>query len=116
MPFFKRKPGKTDEPEFIKRADVKCKRINVNYLPPDELLPQMATDKLAAGRLTPVNYYATKQRFIAALVYYLPDYSQAKIRYTFYVNEKPEKTSDFFELSYDSLSMLLAKIGMYIDK
>ncbi len=116
MSLFKMFSKKTQEPAFVKRADVKCKRINVNYVSLDELLPQMATDMLAAGKLIPVNYYATKLKFIEAFVYYLPDYSQAMIRYIFYVNEKPEKTSDFFELSYDSLSMLFAKIGMYIDK
>lgn len=108
--------SKKEKPDpFTLRDDVRLKKINVNYISPDELLPQMRESSEAAGKLVPVNYYATKVRFIEAFVYYSEDYSQSKIQLCFYVNEKPEKTSEFFELSFKTLQKLLSKVGMYIE-
>ena len=108
--------SKKEKPDpFTLRDDVRLKKINVNYISPNELLPQMRENSEIAGKLVSVNYYATKVRFIEAFLYYSEDYSQSKIQLCFYVNEKPEKTSEFFELNFKTLQKLLSKVGMYIE-
>ena len=94
---------------------MRLKKINVVYIPPSELIPQMNEDTAVAGTLKPVNYYATKLKFIEALVYYSEDYSESKIKLCFYVNEKLEKASELFELDFKTLSKLLSRVGMYIE-
>lgn len=116
MSFFRLFSKKEALPDFVKQEDVKLKRINLNYIPPDELLPMLRADIEKVSELTPVNYYAIKARYIEAFVYYLPDYSGSMIKFVFCINERIEKTSEFFVLSFSALSSLFSKIGKYIKK
>lgn len=109
--FFSKKPK---EPDFVKSKDTRLKRINLNYLPPQELLPMVQKDTSCVKSLTPVNYYAIKEKYIEAFVYYTDDYSKSMIKFDFYISEKKEQSSDYFELGLEELSSLFSKIGKYI--
>lgn len=114
MPMFSLFSKKEKEPDFVKSKDTRLKRINLNYLPPQELLPMIDSDISCVEKLTSVNYYAIKEKYIEAFIYYTEDYRKSMLRLVFFVNEKKEQASQYYDLPFKTLSSLFSKIGKYI--
>lgn len=112
---FFRKKDPTEEPPLKKKIkEMKCRKINYVDEDLDELCRRMRQDASAILKLRPVNYYATKTRYIMGKVYTNEDYSENYVQFFRFDTEHETGKSDIFPLDSVTLSKALAKVGIII--
>lgn len=108
---FKKRPKDSDPlREHIK--DMKCRRINFVDDEYEGLIRDMQNDSKALLRLKPVNYYATKQRYITGVLYTSKDMSENLIELLHIENEQQTAGSRLYIIDKETASKLLAKVGI----
>ena len=108
---FKKRP-KDSDPLRERSKDMKCRRINFVDDDYEGLISDMETDCKALLRLKPVNYYATKQRYITGVLYTSKDMSENLIELLHIENEQQLSGSRLFPVDKETASKLLAKVGI----
>lgn len=106
---------KTEDSALEKRIlQLKNKRINCVYEDFSELVMSMELDTKRASKLTPVNYYALKNKYIEAHYFYTPDYKECYVKFTAYENDKVIDRSRIFEVETKTLVKTFSKVGIII--
>lgn len=113
--FFKKKKTE-DEPPLKKRIkDMKCRKINFVDEDFEGLCSDMKKDPAAILKLTPVNYYAIKNKYIMGMVYSERDFSENFVQFLHFEQERQTGKSDIYPLSAETAVKALAKVGIIID-
>lgn len=108
---FKRKDS---IPDFVKQSGVKCKEFSFEPIDIEQLDRDMKSDTNAITKLTPSNYYASKARYVLAKTYFLPDHSRIMVNLTLYMLDKPQRSTGYYEISFETMKKLCAKFGQHI--
>jgi len=108
--FGKKRLGKTDEE---KRADAlpKTKKVQFEPMSIAEAEQLMASDLRAVLGFSPVNYYATKNKYLLCTFYYAEDYSEILIRFELRVDDLPRGHSRFYQIDKYLMRDILRKFG-----
>lgn len=111
---FKRKAK--EESQLEKRLyELKNKRINCVFEDFEQLVADVRNDNTQAARLTPVNYYALKDKYIEAHYFYAADYSECYVRFTAYEKDKVIAKSEIFRIDAKILVKSFAKVGIIVN-
>lgn len=113
--FLHKKSAEKSIPLKKKTDNMKCRKMNYVDEDFDGLAESVKTDISAIMRLKPVNYYATKTKYIMAKIYTNEDYSENYIQLFRYENEHKSGESDIFPIDKELLSRFLAKVGIIIN-
>lgn len=118
--FRKKDPGngigeESSRKELKKRLyQLKSKRINCVHEDMGEFLAKQRLDSSALLGLTPVNYYAIKDRYIEAHYFYSEDYSECYVTFTDYDSDKAVRASEIFPIPTEILVKAFAKVGIIV--
>ena len=111
------KKAKIIKTEEERRAESLPRTKKVQFLPVEiaEAEQLLESDLRAVLTLEPVNYYATKDRYLLCTFYYAEDYSEIYFRFELRVNDLPKGKSRLY--SCDKLLMrdVLRKFGVNIN-
>ena len=94
--------------------ELKCRQIHYVDDGYDEVIGAMQDDCKAMLRLSPVNYYAVKEKYIMAKVYSSRDFEQNYAEFFRYDNDKVISSSKLFEVDKVTVSKAFAKVGIII--
>lgn len=110
---FKKKLGKTDEE---KRAESLSRTKKVQFEPMSiaDAEQQMEADLRAVLGFTPVNYYATKDRYLLCTFWYEEDYSEIFMRFELRVDDLPRGRSRMYQIDKFLMRDILRKFGQNI--
>lgn len=110
------KPKSNNNFSFDKKLlSLKSKRINYVYQDFNDLINDMNTNIDCLKALEPVNYYAIKNIYIEGQFFYSVDYSECYVKYLVYENDSVIKKSKVFQINYQLLSYVFAKVGIIIN-
>lgn len=94
--------------------DMKCRQIHYVDAGFDELCADMPNDPTALLRLSPVNYYAVKEKYIMAKVYSSKDFEENYAELFRYAGDKVIASTKLFEVDKVTVSKALAKVGIIV--
>lgn len=112
--FKKAKIGKTEEE---KRAESmpRTKKVQFEAMPIDEAEKLLDENLRAVLEFTPVNYYATKQRYLLCTFYYEDDYSEVYMRFEYRVDDLPRGKTHIYSADKVLMRDILRKFGQNIN-
>jgi hypothetical protein len=101
------------EPPLAKKAKTMpySKKVQFCYLKPAELTAQLDEDINSVLTLTPVNYYAEKNRYYQCVFYYNDDYSEILMNFELYENDIKKSSTAFYSIDMELYSKILLKFG-----
>ena len=101
------------EPPLAKKAKTMpySKKVQFCYLKPAELTAQLDEDINSVLALTPVNYYAEKNRYYQCVFYYNDDYSEILMNFELYENDIKKSSTAFYSIDMELYSKILLKFG-----
>ena len=101
------------EPPLQKKAKSMphTKKVQFCYLKLSELIEQLDRDINEVLTLTPVNYYAEKNRFYQCVFYYPDDYSEILMNFELYENDIKRSSTPFYSIDKELYSRILLKFG-----
>lgn len=102
------------DPLRQKVSGMKCRQIHYVDEGFDGLEEAMSTDCKAMLRLSPVNYYALKEKYIMAKAYSSKDFSENYVEFFRYDSDKLISSTKLFPVDKLTLSKALAKVGIII--
>lgn len=107
---------KTKEESALEKRlyQLKNKRINCVHEDFPELIINLDNDSSCITRLTPVNYYALKNKYIEAHYFYSADYKECYVRLTEFENDKVISKSKVCEIPTEALIRAFSKVGIII--
>lgn len=110
----KAKIGKTEEE---KRAEEmpRTKKVQFEPMSISEAEQLMEQDPRAVLGFTPVNYYATKNRFLLCTFWYEEDYSEILMRFELRVDDLPRGHSRMYSIDKVLMRDILRKFGQNIN-
>ena len=112
---FKRKIkiGKTEEE---KRAEALPRNKKVQFEPMEiaEVEKSLNADMREVLKMNPVNYYATKNRYLLCIVGYEEDYSEVYMRFELRKDDLPAGKSKMYKIDKMLLRDILRKFGQNI--
>lgn len=115
MFLFKRKIkiGKTEEE---KRAEALPRNKKVQFEPMEiaEVEKALDADPRETLKMTPVNYYATKNRYLLCVFYFDEDYSEVYMRFELRKDDLPAGKSKTYRIDKMLLRDILRKFGQNI--
>ena len=99
-----------------KAAESQPKTKKVQYVPMDiaELRAMLDADINALVPLEPVNYYASKDKFLQCTFFYSEDYSQVYFVVEMYEYDSPVSSTADYEADYDLMKRALRRFGQQI--
>lgn len=111
--FFRKKIFKTAEQKL---AEALPKTKKVQYVPMDiaELRAMLDADINALIPLEPVNYYASKDKFLQCTFYYNEDYSQVYFVVEMYEYDRPVSSTAYYKADYELMKRALRRFGQQI--
>ena len=111
------KRAKIIKSEEEKRAESLPRTKKVQFLPVDidEVEELLSADLRAVLTLEPVNYYATKDRYLLCTFYYEEDYSEIYFRFEQRVNDLPKGKSRLYTCDKVLMRDILRKFGVNIN-
>ena len=62
----------------------------------------------------PVNYYATKEKYLLCIFYYKEDYSEIYLRFEYRVDDLPRGKTKLWKVDKDLMRDILRKFGQNI--
>lgn len=112
--FKKAKIGKTEEE---KRAESlpRTKKVQFEPLSISETEQQLDGDIRAVLSFTPVNYYATKNKYLLCTFYYEEDYSEVFMRFELRADDLPRGHSRMYGIDKVLMRDILRKFGQNIN-
>lgn len=105
---------KDKDPLRQKVKDLKCRQIHFTDENYDEVTALMENDCTAMLKLTPVNYYAVKEKYIMAKVYSNKDFTENYAEFFRYDSDKLVSSTKLFPLDKLTASKAFAKVGIII--
>ncbi len=105
---------KDKDPLRQKVKDLKCRQIHFADEHYDEVIAKMQSEPAAMLMLSPVNYYAVKEKYIMAKVYSSKDFEQNYAEFFRYAGDKVISSSRLFEVDKTTVSKAFAKVGIII--
>lgn len=110
---FHKKIFKTAEQKL---AEALPKTKKVQYVPMDilELRAMLDADINALIPLEPVNYYASKDKFLQCTFYYNDDYSQVYFVVEMYEYDRPVSSTAYYKADYELMKRALRRFGQQI--
>ena len=112
---FHKKTAEKETPLNKKVKEMKCRKISFVYTDFDEFCRKMEQDTESVSELVPVNYYAEKNRYIASYIYTNDDFSENYIQFFRIENERQCVKSEIYPVDFNTLSKILAKVGIIIN-
>ncbi len=109
---FKKNKGSDED----KRADSLplTKKVQFEALPLRQVESEMDGDLRAVVGYVPVNYYATKDRYLLCIFYYNEDYSEIYIRFEYRVDDLPRGKTKLWTIDRELMRDILRKFGQNI--
>jgi hypothetical protein len=108
-----KKGGK--DPLRQKVKELKCRQIHYVDQGYDDVTSRMESDCTAILKLSPVNYYAVKEKYIMAKAYSNKDFSENYVEFFRFDNDKQIASTKLFAIDKVTLSKALAKVGIIIN-
>ena len=105
---------KDKDPLRQRVKDLKCRQIHFVDDGYGEVTAAMESDCKAMLKLSPVNYYAVKEKYIMAKVYSDKDFSENYVELFRYDNDKIISSSKIFAADKETVSKAFAKVGIII--
>lgn len=75
---------------------------------------ELDSDLRAAVGYVPVNYYATKDRYLLCIFYYNEDYSEIYMRFEYRADDLPKGRTKLWAIDKDLMRDILRKFGQNI--
>ena len=111
LSIFKRPPK---DPLRQKVKDLKCRQIHFVDEHYDEVVAKMQSEPAAMLMLSPVNYYAVKEKYIMAKVYSNKDFTENYAEFFRYDSDKLVSSTKLFKVDKLTTSKAFAKVGIII--
>ena len=90
------------------------KKVQFEALPLKQVETEMDGDLRAVIGYTPVNYYATKDKYLLCIFYYNEDYSEIYMRFEYRVDDLPRGKTKLWTIDKDLMRDILRKFGQNI--
>ncbi len=110
---FLKKSKAPADPPLAKKAKAMpyTKKVQFCYLKLQELTAQLEEDTASVLTLTPVNYYAEKNRYYQCVFYHNDDYSEIFMNFELYENDIRKSSTPFYSIDMELYSKILLKFG-----
>ena len=107
------KIGKTEEE---KRAEAlpRNKKVQLEPMEIAEVEKSLNADMREVLKMNPVNYYATKNRYLLCIFWYEEDYSEVYMRFELRKDDLPAGKSKMYKIDKMLLRDILRKFGQNI--
>ena len=105
---------KDKDPLRQKVKDLKCRQIHFVDDGYDEVAAAMESDPTALLKLSPVNYYAVKEKYIMAKVYSSKDFEENYAELFRYAGDKVCASTKLFAVDKVTVTKAFAKVGIII--
>lgn len=113
--FFKKSamPAKTGAE---KRAEElpRCKKVQFEAVPLKQAEAELDADLTAVLKYVPVNYYATKEKYLLCIFYYSDDYGEIFMRLEYRVDDLPRGKTKLWSIDKELMRGVLRKFGQNI--
>lgn len=111
---FKKKIGKSEEE---KRAEElpRTKKVQFEPMTIAETEQQMDQDLRSVLSFTPVNYYATKNKYLLCTFFYEEDYSEVWLRFELRTDDLPRGRTRLYQIDKLLMRDILRKFGQNIN-
>lgn len=102
--------------EEDKRADSLplTKKVQFEAVPLKQVEAAMDGDLRLVLDYVPVNYYATKEKYLLCIFYYKEDYSEIFMRFEYRVDDLPRGKTKLWAVDKDLMRDILRKFGQNI--
>ena len=90
------------------------KKVQFEALPLKQVESAMDVDLRTAVDFVPVNYYATKDKYLLCIFYYNEDYSEIYLRFEYRVDDLPRGRTKLWTIDKDLMRDILRKFGQNI--
>lgn len=110
----KAKIGKTEEEKRAESLPL-TKKVQFEPLSLAETEQQLEQDMRAVLQFAPVNYYATKNRYLLCTFYYEEDFSEIYMRFELRVDDLPRGHSRMYSIDKVLMRDILRKFGQNIN-
>lgn len=102
--------------EMQKRAEAleKTKKVQLEPQKLSEVENKLDNDIRSMLEYSPVNYYATKNRFMQCTFYYDRSYEEIYMRLETYVMDSCTERGSFRKIDYELMKLILRKFGVMI--
>lgn len=90
------------------------KKVQFEALPLKQVESEMDGDLRAAVGYVPVNYYATKDKYLLCIFYYNEDYSEIHMRFEYHVDDLPRGKTKLWTIDKELMRDILRKFGQNI--
>ena len=94
--------------------DLKCRQIHFADEHYDEVIAKMQSEPAAMLMLSPVNYYAVKEKYIMAKVYSSKDFEENYAEFFRYAGDKLTAQTQLFSVDKQTVTKAFAKVGIII--
>lgn len=108
------KIGKTEEEKRAEELPM-SKKVQFEPLDISEVEKALDEDLRRVLEFSPVNYYATKNRYLLCIFKYKEDYSEIYMRFEFRRDDLPTGKSRIFAIDKVLMRDILRKFGQNID-
>ncbi len=102
--------------EEDKRAEALplIKKVQFEAVPLKQVEAFMDGDLRSVLTYTPVNYYATKDKYLLCIFYYNEDYSEIYMRFEYRADDIPRGKTKLWSIDKDLMRDILRKFGQNI--
>ena len=90
------------------------KKVQFEAVPLKQVETEMDGDLRAVVGYTPVNYYATKDKYLLCIFYYNEDYSEIYMRFEYRVDDLPRGKTKLRAIDKELMRDILRKFGQNI--
>lgn len=90
------------------------KKVQFEAVPLKQVETEMDGDLRAVIGYTPVNYYATKDKYLLCIFYYNEDYSEIYMRFEYRADDLPRGKTKLWTINKDLMRDILRKFGQNI--
>ena len=107
---------KSTKSEVEKRAESLplTKKVQFEAVPLKQVETAMDDDLRAVVGYVPVNYYATKDKYLLCIFYYSEDYSEIYMRFEYRVDDLPRGKTKLWTIDKELMRDILRKFGQNI--
>ncbi len=115
MLFFKKKDKEAPSDEKkAARAMPRTKKVQFLPMKLSELTELLNSDLNAITGLEPVNYYASKDKYIQCTFYFTDDYSEVYLNCELYENDFMRGSTPYYKADYELMKKTVIKFGQRI--
>lgn len=108
------KKNKMSEEEKRAEGLPLTKKVQFEAVPLKQVETELDGDLRLVLRYTPVNYYATKEKYLLCIFFYNEDYSEIFIRFEYRVDDLPRGKTKLWKIDKDLMRDILRRFGQNI--